>query len=250
VIEAKDLVKVFTDSKNGEVRAVDGVALQAHPGQVLGVLGVNGAGKTTLLRMLSTVIQPTSGTAVIDGFDTVKDSEEVRKRIGFLSGSTALYGRLNAREVLTYFGGFYGLQGDQLKQRIEEVIERFGIEPFADRLCDKMSTGQKQRVSIARAVLHDPPILMFDEPTSGLDVLTAQTVMEFIEEAREAGRTILYSTHIMSEAQRLCDNICIIHEGVIRGEGTPAELLESTQETLIEKAFLKVIGFKSEEAAV
>jgi sodium transport system ATP-binding protein len=235
------LSKHFHDPKRGIVRAVEQVSLKAVPGQVFGLLGVNGAGKTTLLRMLSTVIKPSEGRAEVAGFDVVKQPEEVRRNIGFMSSSTALYGRLTAREMIAYFGGLYGLQRQELARRMDAVIERLAIGPFADGLCDRLSTGQKQRVSIARTILHDPPVLFFDEPTSGLDVVTSQTVMTFIEEQRTEGKTVVFSTHIMSEAERLCDHIAIIHGGVIRGEGTVDELRQQAGENVLEKAFLKIV---------
>ncbi len=234
------ICKDFHDTKKKEtVHAVRDVSIEAHPGQIFGLLGANGAGKTTLLRLLSTVIEPTRGSAEVAGFDTQKQSRDVRRNIGFLSASTALYGRLNPRETLEYFGGLYGVRD---KRRIDEVIKQLGIDAFEDRLCDKLSTGQKQRVSIARTILHDPPVLFFDEPTSGLDVLASQKVMEFVEEARKQSKTLFYCTHIMSEAERLCDKVAIIHGGQIRGEGTVEEIKALTGEPSLEKAFLSIIA--------
>lgn len=244
MVEVKGLVKSFKDPKSGPFRAVDDVSFIAKPGEVFGLLGVNGAGKTTTLRMLSTVLTPDAGQATIDGCDVVKQSEKVRKRIGFLSTSTALYGRLTGLEVITYFGKLYGLRGKELNDRIAYVVEKLKLAEFADRLCDKLSTGQKQRVSIGRTILHDPPVLFFDEPTAGLDVLTAQTVLEFIEEVRQQGKTILFSTHIMSEAERLCDHIAVIHDGRIKGAGTVSDLLQLTSQTSLEKAFLDLVGHR------
>jgi sodium transport system ATP-binding protein len=220
---------------------VDNVSIEAHPGQVFGLLGVNGAGKTTMLRMLSTVLKPTSGKAWVAGYDVVQDGEKVRASIGFMSNTTALYGRLTGMEVLKYFGGLYGLQGDHLKQRLDFVTKQLDLDEFKDRLCDKMSTGQKQRVSIARTILHDPPVLFFDEPTAGLDVVTSQSVMEFIETSRAQGKTIVYCTHIMSEAERLCDEVAVIHEGRIKGEGTVQHLKEITGQPNLERAFLYLV---------
>jgi len=239
MVRTYQICKEFHDLKKKEVvHAVDHVSIEAHPGKIFGLLGANGAGKTTLLRLLSTVIEPTSGTAEVAGFDTQKQSTEVRRSIGFLSASTALYGRLTARETLAYFGGLYGVTD---KKSIDGVIEKLGIGPFQDRLCDKLSTGQKQRVSIARTILHDPPVLFFDEPTSGLDVLASQKVMEFVEEVRTMGKTLFYCTHIMSEAERLCDHVAVIHGGQIRAEGTVASLRERTGQDSLEKAFLEIV---------
>jgi len=241
MIRTQGLTKHFIDAKTGPVIAVDHVSLEAHPGRVFGLLGVNGAGKTTVLRMLSTVIRPTSGTATVAGYDVVNEGEKVRASIGFMSNSTALYGRLTGLEVLNYFGTLYGLEGARLKERVDFVLDKLAIHDFKDRLCDKMSTGQKQRVSIARTILHDPPVLFFDEPTSGLDVVTSQSVMQFIEESREQGKTVVYCTHIMSEVERLCDDVAVIHNGTIRGEGSVEQIKSLTGENSLERAFLKLV---------
>lgn len=246
MVRVDNISKHFADSKRGVVKAVDGISFNAVPGEIFGLLGANGAGKTTTLRMLSTIIQPSGGSAEINGIDVVKNPEKVRANIGFMSTSTALYGRLKAVEVIRYFGELYGLEGKALDERIDYVVEKLKIDEFADRLCDKLSTGQKQRVSIARTILHDPPVLFFDEPTSGLDVLASQGVMEFIEESRGQGKTVIFSTHIMSEVERLCDRIVIIHDGKIRAEGTVQSLKESTGEPILERAFLKLIDHKTE----
>ncbi len=247
MVRTEAIGKEFIDAKRGVIRAVRDVTIHAEPGRIFGLLGVNGAGKTTLLRMLSTVLQPTHGRATVAGYDVVGQSEQVRASIGFLSTSTALYGRLSGREVLQYFGGLYGLEGKVLQDRLDFVIEKLRLQEFVDRLCDKLSTGQKQRVSIARAILHDPPVLFFDEPTAGLDVVTAQTIMEFIEECREREKTVVFSTHIMSEAERLCDHIAVIHAGEIRGEGTVESLMNQVGETTLERAFLKLVDYRPEE---
>ena len=244
MIVTQGLTKRFTEKGGGTVTAVDDLSFEAHPGRVFGLLGVNGAGKTTTLRMLSTVLTPTSGTATVDGLDVVREPGEVRARIGFLSTSTALYGRLTARETLAYFGGLYGLTGRDLKARIDDTIDRLEIGPFADRLCDKLSTGQKQRVSIARATLHDPPVLFFDEPTAGLDVVASQAVLEFIERSRDRGKTVVFSTHIMSEVERLCDDVAVVHDGRLVGYGTAEALKAQTEEPTLEGAFLKLVRFE------
>lgn len=248
MVETSRISKIFTDPKRGKITAVEDVDFVAVPGAVTGLLGVNGAGKTTLLRMLSTVIPPTSGEATVGGFSVTTQSVEVRKNIGFLSNSTALYGRLTATEMLAYFGALYGLRGPDLAERIAYVIKKLNITEFQDQLCDKLSTGQKQRVSIARAILHDPPVLFFDEPTAGLDVVTSQTIMEFIEEVRATGKTVVFSTHIMSEVERLCDTVTVIHQGRVCGTGSVAQLKEQAGETSLEKAFLNLVGYASQEA--
>lgn len=245
MVVVEGLAKHFKDQKGNIVKAVDGVSFQAEPGKIFGLLGCNGAGKTTALRMLSTIIKPTAGSATVAGISILDHPEKVRAQIGFMSTSTALYGRLQSREVIEYFGGLYGLSGAKLKQRVDYVVEKLQIDEFADRLCDKLSTGQKQRVNIARTILHDPPVLFFDEPTAGLDVVLSQTVMEFIEEARDMGKTIIFSTHIMSEVERLCDHVAIIDKGKLHGEGTVEELKSQTGEESLEKAFLKLVSYES-----
>ncbi len=246
MVITENLSKSFIDQKKKVVKAVEGVSFTAKPGEIFGLLGVNGAGKTTTLRMLSTVIRPTEGRAEVAGFDVEKDSAKVRASIGFMSTSTALYGRLTSLEVIRYFGGLYGLEGKALEDRVEYVLNKLNLHEFKDRLCDKLSTGQKQRVNIARTILHDPPVLFFDEPTAGLDVVTSQTVMEFIEEARDSGKTIIFSTHIMSEVERLCDHIAIIHSGRLMGGGTVESLKAQAGEKSLERAFLKLVQFESE----
>ncbi|AIE87757.1 ABC transporter ATP-binding protein [Fimbriimonas ginsengisoli] len=250
MVRTHELKKYFRDAKKGDKKAVDGVTFEARPGRILGLLGVNGAGKTTTLRMLSTVIKPTSGSAEVAGFNVLEHPEKVRASIGFMSTSTSLYGRLTAKELIAYFGGLYGLEGERLQDRIRYVTQKLQLEEFSDRLCDKLSTGQKQRVNIARTILHDPPVLFFDEPTAGLDVVASQSVMEFIEEARDAGKTIVFSTHIMSEVERLCDEIVVIHDGVAMGEGTVASLKAKTGQETLEKAFLSLVGFQPTYAKV
>ncbi|MDX2064176.1 MAG: ABC transporter ATP-binding protein [Fimbriimonadaceae bacterium] len=240
-VTANGLTKVFG---GGKVAAED-VSFSARPGEVFGLLGVNGAGKTTTLRMLSTVLRPTRGSATVAGFDVARDSQRVRASIGFLSSSTALYGRLSGRETLVYFGELFGLSPAVRDARIEHCRGLLQLDEFWARPCETMSTGQKQRISIARSVLHDPPVLFFDEPTAGLDIVTAQTVMEFIEAARADGKTIIFSTHIMSEAERLCDRIAIIHDGRIVATGTVPEL---TGGRTLERAFLDCVGYQRELA--
>jgi sodium transport system ATP-binding protein len=250
MVRTFEIAKHFVDAKGNVVKAVDGVSIEARPGQIFGLLGVNGAGKTTMLRMLSTVIKPTSGRAEVAGLDIVEQPQKVRASIGFMSNSTALYGRSTSKEMIVYFGELYGLTGAKLKERVAYVIDKLQIHEFADRLCDKLSTGQKQRVSIARTILHDPPVLFFDEPTAGLDVVTSQTVMEFIEEARALQKTVIFSTHIMSEVERLCDHVSVIHDGKIMGDGTVQDLKDKAGESSLEKAFLKLVNFQSELAGV
>ncbi len=242
VIKAENLTKTFRDRKRGLIRAVDRVSFACQPGQIFGLLGANGAGKTTTLRLLGTLLEPTLGRATVAGFDIQTQPQEVRRRIGFLSNGTALYGRLTAREMLEYFGRLNGIAGEALRSRVEELLDRLEIREFQHGRCDKLSTGQKQRVSIARSIIHRPPVMIFDEPTTGLDVMTSQTIMAFIEQCRDDGLTVVYSTHIMSEVERLCDSVAIVHRGKIAAEGTVRDLRERTGEQALEKAFLKIVS--------
>jgi sodium transport system ATP-binding protein len=242
LVRVDALAKTFPDHQGGEVRAVGGVSFECREGEIFGLLGLNGAGKTTTLRMLSTVLTPTSGTAALAGHDIREKPREVREAIGFLSGTTGLYHRLTPRETLRFFGEFHGLSGARLESRIEDVLATFGIAEFADVRCEKLSTGMKQKANIGRTVVHDPPILILDEPTSGLDVLAASATLEFVERCRDEGKCVLFSTHIMSEAERLCDRIAIIHEGTIRAEGSLAELRELAGAHYLEDVFREVVG--------
>ncbi|MCZ6689557.1 MAG: ATP-binding cassette domain-containing protein [Planctomycetota bacterium] len=241
ILEARSLTKVFRDKKLGKVKAVDDVSFDCREGEIYGLLGPNGAGKTTTLRMLSTALRPTSGDATICGFDLRNDARKVRSSIGFLSGSTGLYGRLSPREVMQYFGSLYGMDKGAIRERCAELFSLLGIESFADRRCDKLSSGMKQKVSIVRSILHDPPVMIFDEPTTGLDVLTSRTILSFIRECRDRKKCVILSTHIMSEAEKLCDHIGVIHEAKIRERGTPREILDRHKASDLEEAFVRIL---------
>ncbi len=242
MIETRDLCKNFKDKKRGTVKAVDNVTFSCKPGEVFGLLGPNGAGKTTTLRIISTALRPSSGTALINGVDVSKDPQKVREQIGFLSGNTGLYGRLTAREMVAYFGKLYGMENSAVRRRTDELFTLLDMNKFADSRNEKLSTGMKQKVSIVRSVLHDPPVMVFDEPTSGLDVMSSRTIVDFIKKCRDDGKCVIFSTHIMSEAMRLCDRVAIIHNGRIFKEGTVNRLLEETQTNNLEDAFIKIVG--------
>lgn len=240
MIEAQNLSKHFRGSRRGAVHAVNGVTFRCEPGQVYGLLGANGAGKTTTLRMLATLLEPSAGSARVAGHDIQRDSPAVRSSIGFLSAATALYGRLTAREMTEYFGRLHGLNGALLRQRVRNVFERLEID-FGDRRCDTLSTGMKQKVSIARTLVHDPPVMIFDEPTLGLDVMTARAIVGFIRECRAQGKTVLFSTHVMTEAEKLCDTIGIIHRGQLLAEGSLDELRVRYQRRDLEDIFVTAV---------
>jgi sodium transport system ATP-binding protein len=241
LIRVSDLTKHYAAHDGGLVRAVENVSFECRAGEVFGLLGLNGAGKTTTLRMLSTALTPTSGSAEICGHDVERESIAVRASIGFLSGTTGLYHRFTAREMIAFFGRLHGMPKDQLDRRVDEVMRLFGVDKYAKTRCEKLSTGMKQKVNIARTVVHDPPVLILDEPTSGLDVLAAATTLEFVREYRDRGKCVVFSTHIMSEAERLCDRIAIIHGGSIRAIGTLAELRHSTGEHYLEDIFRSLV---------
>ncbi len=241
MIEARNLVKRFRDKKRGAVCAVNDVSFSCRPGEIYGLLGANGAGKTTTLRMLATILAPSEGTAVVAGYDVIKDPQTVRSRVGFLSTATALYGRLSAQEMVEYFGRLHGLDEPTLRRRVDEIFTRLEMNDFRDRRCDKLSTGMKQKVSIARTLVHDPSVMIFDEPTLGLDVIAARTIALFIRECRDKGKTVVFSTHVMSEVEKLCDHIGIIHGGKLLAEGTLPELRARFCVQDLEDLFVKVV---------
>jgi sodium transport system ATP-binding protein len=219
-LTAEGLVKQFDT-----VTAVNGLSLAVRTGEIVGLLGPNGAGKTTALRMLAGILTPTAGRVTVNGLDLHAYPLVAKQRIGFLSGDTQLYHRLTPREVLLYFGRLYGMAGGTLTTRIEQLVTELEMGTFANRPCRTLSTGQKQRANIARAFLHQPEVLMLDEPTAALDVISGQFITEAIRRERSAGRAVLLSTHIMSEAEYLCDRIYLLHEGYITDQGTLAEIL-------------------------
>lgn len=246
-LEVSELTKHFYDPKRGEFLAVDHLSFRCEPGEIFGLLGPNGAGKTTTLRMIATILKPDSGSVVLNGIDNRKNPEEVRRQLGFLSSETGLYERLTPREILRYFGQLSKYEASKLPGRIEELIKIFEIGNFADTRCEKLSTGMKQKVSIARAIIHDPPVMALDEPTSGLDVITSQATHKFIRDCRERGKCIVFSTHTMSEAEKLCDRIGIIHKGRIFAMGTLEELRTRTGQHYLEDIFLSVVEDRVDE---
>jgi sodium transport system ATP-binding protein len=243
MIEAQELTKVFPGTrKSPAVEAVRGMSFRCESGQIYGLLGANGAGKTTTLRMLATILYPTSGTAKVAGYDIVDDPEKVRARVGFLSTATALYRRLTAREMVEYFGRLNGLDGERLKQAVDSLFTALEMHEFEKRPCEELSTGMKQKVSIARTLVHDPEVMIFDEPTLGLDVMTSRAIVSFIRHCRDRGKTVIFSTHVMSEAEKLCDRIGIIHGGRLLAEGTLAELKNRYPGGDLEDIFVRVAG--------
>jgi len=242
MISVKNLTKIFKDKKRGEVRAVDNVSFNCQAGKIFGLLGPNGAGKTTTLRIISTTMRPTSGTVEVDGLDVTRKPSAVRSRIGFLTGNTGLYQRLTAREVITYFGQLNGMNKGEVNSRLEEISDWLEMGEFLGIKCAKLSSGMAQKVNIARTIIHDPPVMVFDEPTVGLDILAARSIVDFINFCREQGKCIVFSTHIMREAERLCDEVAIIHNGKIFAQGSVESLKNIAGESEFEDAFIKIVG--------
>ena len=236
-IVCEELCKRF-----GGVEAVGQLSLEVTPGEIYGLMGPNGAGKTTALRMLAGLMVPSEGRASICGHDVVQQADQAKASLGFLTGSTGLYSRLTVTELLTYFGRLCGCPRQVLPGRVQRLLRELRVDHLARRLCGKLSTGEKQRVSLARATVHDPAVLILDEPTSGLDVLASRFVADFIRRARDADRAILFSTHYMTEAELLCDRVGLLHGGRLIWEGPPAELRAQMNATSLEEAFLRLIG--------
>jgi len=244
MIEVHEFVKVFPTTEGGEKRAVDLVSFKVAPGEIYGLLGPNGAGKTTTLRMLSGLLTPTSGWARLNGHDVQRQREEARRSLGYLTANTGLYQRLNPRELLRYFGELIGMDRDAVEQRIEVLIDWLDMASFAELRCGGLSTGQKQRTNIARALMGDPPILVMDEPTLGLDVLTNRVVLDFIRAEGTRGKAIILSTHYLDEAERLCDRYGLLHEGKLMGEGDLASLRARTGRQRLSEVFLQLCSLE------
>lgn len=248
MIEVQNLKKHY-----GEIKSVDGVSFTCHDGHITGLLGPNGAGKTTTLRMIAGLVKPMSGTALIDGVDVVKQSAKARSLLGVQSDMTGVYPRLTPREQFRYYGRFYGLRGAALEARVQAVIDTMDMADIADRRAEGFSRGQRQKIVVGRALVHDPRNLIMDEPTNGLDVMAVRETRDTIRRFRDEGRCVMFSTHYMDEAERLCDTIAIIHKGVIIAVGSPSELIAQTGTSHLEDAFVKLAGsseglFRSESA--
>jgi sodium transport system ATP-binding protein len=246
-IEVQQLVKNFPDRKKGKVEAVQDVSFSCRPGAIFGLLGLNGAGKTTILRTICTILQPVAGRVTVYGFDTTKQPDEVRRRIGFLPAGGGLYSHFTPRETLRYFGKLCKYPEDKIEQRVSEMISTLHMEDFADKYCKGLSSGMTQKVCLARAIVHDPPVVIFDEPTNSLDVLTRVAVHNLIRKCRDEGKCVILSTHIMSEAEKLCDDIAILHKGKILAAGTLEQLREQTGLHYLEDIFVRFVGEGSDE---
>jgi sodium transport system ATP-binding protein len=237
MIEVQGLSKSF-----GKVQAVQNVWFSAPDGQITGLLGPNGAGKSTTLRMLYTLLKPASGTATIDGFDITHASIEVQRRIGVLADARGLYERLTTRENIRYYGRLHGLEGDQLENQIDKLLQLLDMLAIADRKTGGFSTGEKLKVAIARALVHNPPNVLLDEPTNGLDVMSTRAMRQFILRLRDEGKCVLFTSHIMQEVAALCDQVVIISKGVVSATGSPDALRRQTGKDNLEDAFVAALG--------
>ncbi|MCH2081204.1 MAG: ABC transporter ATP-binding protein [Saprospiraceae bacterium] len=238
MIQAKGLTKLF-----GDFRAVHDLSFEVMPGEIFGLLGPNGAGKTTTLRMLSGLLQPTKGESFIAGHSMKNNQIAARQELGFLTGDMDLYRRLNPRELLTYFGRLYEVPEKTLEEAVDRLINEFGITDFENRFCEKLSTGQKQRVSIARTLVHDPKVVILDEPTTGLDIMASEFILQFIKKiAKEDGKCVIFSTHHLDEVERLCDRIAIIHQGQLQQIGSIQEVQQSARQERLADAFFSLVA--------
>ncbi len=236
LIRVEGLTRLF-----GETRAVDGLTFEVGEGEVFGLLGPNGAGKTTTIRILSTVIAPHSGRASVNGFDVAEHPEKVRSSLGVLTTQVGLYERFTARENVEYFARLYGMPEGEIGPRVTRLFQTLDALDFQDRRASGLSTGMRQKVAIARSVVHDPPVIIFDEPTLGLDVLASQTVRDFIEGARRQGKTVVLSTHDMHRAEKMCERLAVLHQGRLLACGSPREIMEEAGASSVEEAFVRLV---------
>ena len=245
MIKVQNLCRSFEDKKRGTVKAVDNLSFEVGKGEIFGLLGPNGAGKSTALRLISTLLKPSSGTATINGFDISTQASDVRRQIGFLTGDMGLYARLTPREILQFFGRLAEVPESELNRRTVDIIARLDMGDFADTRSDKLSSGMKQKTAIARTLIHDPPVLILDEPTAMLDLPTARVIEHSILDAKRSGKCIVYSTHIMEEAEYLCDRIAVINHGQLKISGTMDELRAATGKQRLREIFLELLELPS-----
>lgn len=245
MIQVQSLCRSFEDKKRGTVKAVDRLSISVAKGEIFGLLGPNGAGKSTALRLISTLLKPSSGSATVGGFDITAQSADVRRQIGFLTGDMGLYPRLTPREILQFFGRLAEVPEEELNRRSTDIIARLDMRDFADTRSDKLSSGMKQKTAIARTLIHDPPVLILDEPTAMLDLPTARVIEHCILDAKRSGKCIIYSTHIMEEAEYLCDRIAVINHGQLKISGTMDELRAATGKQRLREIFLELLELPS-----
>lgn len=246
MIEIKNLTKIFNKGKKNEVTAIDDANFSVNNGEIFGLLGPNGAGKTTTLRMIATILKPTSGTAIVEGHSVISEPEKVRKNIGFLTGETKLYDRLTVKETLNYFGELYNVDETELTKRIEELLKMLELDDAKDKRLADLSDGMKQKVSLGRTIIHNPNNLILDEPLTGLDILARRAVTNFIKKTKNQNNCIIFSTHVMSEAEELCDRIAIINKGKILNIGEKGTLMRKSKCTTLEEVFIQLIRSQNE----
>lgn len=258
MIQINELTKIYKltkkqmmehKTKKNMMKAVDKLSLTAMPGEIYGLLGPNGAGKTTALRCIATLLKPTQGEIAVCGNDTVNESEKVRKRIGFLTNEIKLDPQFSPKYMFNFFGRLHGLDENTIEERREKLFHYFGIKGFEEKKIDELSSGMKQKASIAVSLVHNPEVIIFDEPTTGLDIVTARSVTDYLKMMRDEGKTVIISTHIMTEAEKLCDKIGIIINGVLVMEGTLNEILDRTNTRDLEDAFFELFKLHNKEGA-
>jgi len=258
MIDVRQITKTYNLSKQqkkelqttaNSINAVNNITFNCEPGRVFSLLGPNGAGKTTTLRMMSTILVPTSGSMTIAGHDVEKEPESVRTKTGFLTGSTNLYDRLNPSEIVQYFGRLYGMTEKAIEQRMDALFTQLGIHDFSTKKIGQMSTGMKQKVSIARSMIHDPEVVIFDEPTSGLDVITANSIIDLIKRCKDEGKTVIFSSHIMSEVDLLCDDLAIIAKGDLVFNDSMANFRSQYKDISLTEAFINIVNENSAVSA-
>ena len=251
MIEVKNIKKKFIKDmpgkKKDEFYANKGISFEAKEGEVVGLLGPNGAGKTTLLRIIAGIMNPTSGEVFIDKMSYDKNDLEIKSKLAFLSGNTKLYKEISPLELLKMCGDYYGVDKKTLDKRINDIVKRFDMDFFKNQKISDLSTGQTQRVGIARCLVHDPKYYILDEPTSGLDIISSQVILDFIKEEKKNGKCVLYSTHYMEEAENICDRVVLIHKGEVIEIGTPKEIEKKTKTTNLRDAFFALIGGSKNE---
>ncbi len=244
---SKEFIKQISKKEKKIFYADKNITIKAKEGEVVGLLGPNGAGKTTLLRMLAGIMEPTEGTITIDGINYQEKPLDIKKKIAFLSGNTKLYKDISPYELLKMCGEYYSIDKKELEKRIITIAKRFNLDDFLHQRIESLSTGQLQRVNIARCVVHNPKYYIFDEATSGLDILSSKTILDFIKEEKKNHKCIIYSTHYMEEAENICDRVVLIHKGNVITEGTPSKIIKETKTTNLRDAFFALIGGEDNE---
>jgi sodium transport system ATP-binding protein len=240
-LDRQHLKEMKENGQNRAVHAVAGISFTCQPARVFTLLGPNGAGKTTTLRMIATLLKPTSGSITVEGFDVMQEPQKVRAKLGFLTGTTKLYERLTAEELVKYYADLHEMDSSVYRRRRDEIFNLLGINEFAHRRVGKLSSGMRQKVSIARTIIHDPEVIVFDEPTVGLDVITAKNIIELIRSCKQAGKTVIFSTHIMGEVSLLSDDLGIIHNGKLCFSGTYEDFRKGMQRESLEEEFIRLV---------